>query len=118
MPAIEIGFEWYRDESGYDLLPEQFVPDSDPERNPSLSTLLGENGIWFPERIARRGGTLQPYQPLIEFDALYAQFLKIETSVHLLDFVERFGPLTERGIKDDGYDDVQIVIQHVTTMRA
>src|ERR1700687_2764081 len=94
---IDIGFEWYRDEKGYQLLPETV----EQPKAKLGGTLLSGGGRRPPARVARRGGKLIPYQPLTERKGLYLLFAnvpkvaaasKITGAAAVLDFVERFGP--------------------------
>jgi hypothetical protein len=112
MPAIEIDFEWCRDESGYDLMPEH-------GSRPRLLTILSDEkgGDWLPCRVARRGGRLIPYYPLARFEALYALFASSLTPKDVFSFVDRFGPLTKKGLEVGGYDDVEIVLRQAAVMR-
>ena len=111
MPAIEIGFEWYRDRKGYDLRPHEVGKKTG-------GTVLGDGSL--PERVARRGGKLAPYQPLRKgaFEDLYLHFMRLTNGKAVLDFVERFGPLTDGGLKAGGYDDVDLILQHADAMDA
>jgi hypothetical protein len=112
-PLIE--FQWFRDRDGYDLLPELEKPEK-PE------TLLSGGPTWWPLRVARRGGSLEPYRPLDRFDALYIQLTRARKPADVLDFVQRFGPLTKDGLGEPGgfcgYDDVELVLRHASAMRA
>src|SRR5262245_28705191 len=78
MPATTmINFIWYRDQKGYDLLPQ---------------TSRG------PARIVGKGGSPKPYRPLEKFPTLLRVFANIQkTPGGVLDFVEKFGPLTHDG---------------------
>ena len=56
-----------------------------------------------PARIVRNGGSLQSYRPLDKFPNLFRYFISIPKSESgVLEFVERFGPLTYDGLKRDG----------------
>jgi len=114
-----IDFDWYRDCAGYALLPS--------EKSQSFSTLPAEGGTLLasapklirvlgrPERIVRRGGELVPYRPLDKYERLYSVFAKIAvTPQGALEFVEKFGPLTKRGLNKNEGDDVQDIIAHAT----
>ena len=73
-----INFTWYRDQKGYDFLPETSR---------------------CPARIIGKGGSQKPYRPLDEFPTLLRVFANIQkTPGGVLDFIEKFGPLTHNGI--------------------
>jgi hypothetical protein len=117
---IKIDFEWRRDPKGYRLLDAE-TPRSRVD-NPDL--------IMFPEsllslavasqqRVVRRGGALEFYRPLDDFESLYKTFAKTAKSPEgVLEFIEKFGPLTERGLEPTQGDDVSYVIEHANSMHA
>jgi len=100
-----IDFEWWRDDAGYD-----YVPAAPGKPKPSemsalyqiIGPLIQSDGR--AARIVRRGGKLVPYRPF-EKDGgrLYQIFASLgSTAKQLLDFVNRFGPLTEDGNRECG----------------
>jgi len=56
-----------------------------------------------PARIVRNGGKLQSYRPLEHFPALFDRFINTATSeTGVLEFVQKFGPLTHDGLQGKG----------------
>jgi hypothetical protein len=68
-------------------------------------------------RIKPRGGTMEVYRPLETFPKLYVQFAKIETPEELLEFVEKFGPLTREGLHPQKGDRIAPLLAHSEAMR-
>ena len=92
-----INFTWYRDQKGYDFLPE--TPRS-------------------PARIIGKGGSQKPYRPLDEFPALLRVFASIQrTPGGVLDFIEKFGPLTHNGIAGGKGEKIADVIDCASECR-
>jgi hypothetical protein len=122
MRQLFIDFEWQRDNKGYRLFdPEPPAPPKTyihPIFNfPIEETLLGRD--WGkPQRIARCGGRLVSYRPLEQFDSLFKLFANAAVDAPgLLGFVEKFGPLTTRGLDKDGSEPVEPVLEHAAAMR-
>jgi hypothetical protein len=122
MPAFHISLVWHRDPKGYRLLAaEAGVPDDVEIDHPVLghmrtpTTLLERVG--GPPRIVRAGGKLVAYEPLSLFPSLYREFCDVTSSRRLLDFVHKFGPLTDQGLQADVGDDVDFVLGHAQAMR-
>lgn len=105
-----VDFEWYRDSLGYELLEPKSrvaVPIRPVEGEtlvahaPEMVALLAR-----PQRIVRRGGELVRYRPLNKFSPRLKSApckLFATEAVNprgLLAFVEKFGPLTRRGLKE------------------
>jgi hypothetical protein len=104
MPFLSIDFLWWRDAAGYDFVPAAPGKPSASEVSP-LHAILSETLVLpgKPARIVRRGGNLVPYRPFEEVDGLYRIFASLgKTDEGLLDFVRRFGPLTEYGNSENG----------------
>jgi hypothetical protein len=90
MPELAFDFKWYRDAAGYRLIPAKPMP---LRRGQSILD-VPSNQIQ-PARIVRKGGTLQTYQPLKVFPNLFRYFIGMpRTEDGVLEFVEKFGPLT------------------------
>jgi hypothetical protein len=106
-----IDFEWRKDPAGYDLVAEE-PTNPDPEL-----TLLERYGR--PQRVVPRSEPAGwsafrpfrgPYKPYIEF-------AKVRTPDDLLNFVRRFGPLTEHGLSLLG-EEVPYALQHAEAFRS
>src|SRR4051794_8507853 len=123
---IEIDFEWWRDELGYELLPAG-PPDESwkfmAERSGGIVAGAEISGIetWVVrrgpkpvvvpaaspqkvraapawDRIAALGGKLVAYRPLQQHPGLWRVFaLGVSNKEELLEFVRRFGPLSSSG---------------------
>jgi hypothetical protein len=98
MPATKmIYFTWHVDQNGYDLI---------PETSRTLACIVG------------KGGSKKPYRPLDEFPTLFRVFSKIQkTSEGVLDFIEKFGPLTHSGFAGGKGEKVADVIDWATIMK-
>jgi hypothetical protein len=115
---FSIDFEWWRDNAGY-----RYVPAAPGNPEPSemsakyqiIAPIMGPAGK--PARIVRRGGKLVPYRPFDKVHGLYRLFAHRGTiAEELLDFVNRFGPLTEEGNRDSG-EEVLFAFAHASAMR-
>ncbi len=128
---LHIDFSWKRDQRGYCLLPAE-PPKAKPINAmaaflraeitfpPSLLAGFDRGGLdpGKPQRIVRCGGNLVAYRPLIEFDGLFRQFTHLATTpAGVLDFIEKFGPLTLDGLDDKQGEDVQTIIENAQIMR-
>ena len=92
---LTLDFTWYRDRKGYRLIPAKPIPLR------SGKSLLDVPPA-SPARIVRNGGELESYRPLERFsDLLVEEFLKIKTEKDVLNFIQRFGPLTTLREKGD-----------------
>jgi hypothetical protein len=100
MAQLVIEFDCYRDPKGYRLV--------ETER---------------PMRVVRNGKGHDPKdfqhsQPLSKTDSLFKIFANIATTPQgVLDFVQRFGPLTESGWDPKIGEDVNLVISNADHMR-
>jgi hypothetical protein len=117
MPKFLYDFEWEKDSAGYRLetLPRPWkdmpmgmlatlVYDDDPSAKPTLV-------------VRRNGGKLRPFRPLAEFDTLYSIFSRIKTSEEVLDFIKKFGSLTQYGALPDRGDLVSHVLEDARRFR-
>jgi hypothetical protein len=117
-----IDFEWRRDPAGYELRVSG-APLSIAASHGEGSTILSASprinlALSRPQRIVRRGGTLQSYRPLDTFGSrLPRLFADAATPEAVLKFVERFGPLTRDGFDQNRGDEVATVIAHAKQMR-
>jgi hypothetical protein len=119
--VFSIDFEWWRDDAGYKYVPAAPGNPEPSEITPlyaALAPFIQSGGrADRPARIVRRGGKLVPYRPLDKVNGLYRIFAHLGTTGEkLLDFVNRFGPLTEEGNRDSG-EEVLFAISHAETMR-
>jgi hypothetical protein len=119
MAQFFIDFDWYRDCAGYALLPS--MESRSISAQPAEGATLLASAVQFiavprrPARIVRHGGELVSYRPLDKYERLYSVFAKIAvTPQGVLEFVEKFGPLTTRGLNENEGDDVQDIIAHAT----
>jgi len=115
MTSLDIDFEWWRDDRGYRLIPSHPPPD-----DPTFG-LLGNLGR--SARIIRNGGNQVPYRPFDSSDRLFHIFAALGTTEDgLLEFVCRYGPLTEMGldpgIQRGGGDDTRHCIVHAKSMHS
>jgi hypothetical protein len=127
---LHIDFSWHRDQTGYRLLAAE--PSKPEPRNvlaalqrgeitfpPSLFDGFDRGGhdLGKPQRIVRCGGDLIAYRPLTEFDGLFRQFTNLATTpAGVLEFIEKFGPLTLGGLDEKMGEDVQTIIKHARNM--
>src|SRR5262245_5622476 len=98
-----IGFVWSRVSKGFRI---------EPAKASRLTTIIRPD---TPELLVPLGEKAGPYRPLEQFETLYAIFAKVTNARQLLDFANKFGPLT-----NDGYgrgDNVGIVLEDAGTMR-
>jgi len=118
MPLFSIDFEWRRDDAGYDYVPAAPGEPAASEMSP-LYTMISESLPLpgKPARIVRRGGNLVPYHPFEAVNGLYRIFASLGvTDEGLLDFVRRFGPLTEFGNSDTG-EEILFSRSHADAMK-
>ncbi len=122
MPQYLIDFEWQRDKKGYRLLdPERpAAPKKDIHpifRFPMEETILSAH--WGKaRRIVRCGGQLESYRPLEQFDSLFKLFANAAADPPgLLEFVQKFGPLTTAGLDKERSEPVDLVLEHAAAMR-
>lgn len=98
MPDLMFDFTWYKDQSGYRLIPAKPLK---LRRGQSILDVSSRD--IQPARIIRNGGTLQSYRPLDDFPNLFRYFVGMPRSENgVLEFVKRFGPLTYDGLHKEG----------------
>src|SRR5215471_8979725 len=117
MPELRIDFEWWRDPKGYrraDL--DREVRSRDRVAFTPTGISIGSKLVEKP-LIKRRGGKLQAYRPLELFPKLYGQFARINTPEQLMEFVERFGPLTNEGRDPRAGDPIGPLLEQSSSMR-
>lgn len=94
MAEMDFEFEWRTDPKGHRL----------------VKTKLGDH-------IVRNGGKLKPYRPLDRFgNLLCREFARVDSGPALVDFVDRFGPLTKKGFEEGG-EPVDILLKSAEEMR-
>jgi hypothetical protein len=107
MPDLTFDFTWHKDPKGYRLVPAK-LPRLRPGQSPLDVPSIGIE----PARIVRNGGALQSYRPLEHFPALFDRFIRTATSEKgVLEFVEKFGPLTHDGLRGKGEIVLDVVDQ-------
>jgi hypothetical protein len=93
MPDLTFDFTWYKDTRGYRLVPAKPLPRGQSILNVRLDDIQ-------PARIEPKGGSLQRYRPLDEFENLFEHFIRTANSEGgVLEFVNAFGPLTKDGLR-------------------
>jgi hypothetical protein len=102
-------FVWWKDSGGF-----QIAPAEAPVRPDTVSLLAGAGRA---ERLVRVGGDLVAYRPLFRFDTVFKQFAKVRDSAMLLDFANKFGPLTRDGLDNGFGEDVAPLLVAADTMR-
>jgi hypothetical protein len=131
---LQIEFEWWRDAKGYRLVslwssttaiqtssPSGVILSATgeilPGTNVVLPATLLSGDLSKPQRIVRCGGSLISYRPLITFDGLFRQFANAPPAPEgILDFIDRFGPLTRDGLDEKQGEDVSRLIEHTAAM--
>jgi hypothetical protein len=99
-----IGFEWSRVSKGFRIEPGK------PSR---LKTIIG--GGVGPDLLVPLGDKAAPYRPLEQFETLYAIYARVTKARELLDFANKFGPLTNDGF--DRGDNVEGILDDAANMR-
>jgi hypothetical protein len=95
MTELTLDFTWYKDPEGYRLIPAKV-----PKRREGLDVPMTDIE---PARIVRGGGRLQSYRPLEHFPKLFDRFINTATTENgVLQFVQKFGPLTHNGLRGKG----------------
>jgi hypothetical protein len=92
MNPLLIDFEWAKHSGGYKLIPAR------ARRPPTEGESLLAADYGDPESVVPNGGTLLPYRPLEKFDVLFKAFANLKTSDDVLGFIQKFGPITKRGL--------------------
>jgi len=114
---FRIDFETQRCEGGY-----RYVPAAPGDPKPSemsslyqiIAPLMKSGGR--PARIVPCGRKLVPYRPFDKLDGLYRIFAHLGTTEEgLLEFVNRFGPLTKEGNRECG-EEVLFAFSHAEAM--
>lgn len=101
-----IGFAWSRVNKGFRI---------EPAKAPASSRAPTIIGAGTPGRLVPLGDKAGPYRPLEQFETLYAIFARVTNARELVDFANKFGPLT-----DDGYghgDNVERILEDAGNMR-
>jgi hypothetical protein len=117
MPQILLNFEWQRDTAGYRL-----VPDEKPSQ-PEDTLVFHPLGIRVvsekkPQRLMRLGGRLRSYRPLDQFETLFRMFANnVRTQEDVLEFAEKFGPLTVDGLDEEVGERAYDTVAHAEAMR-
>jgi hypothetical protein len=114
-----IDFEWRRDPTGTGFrLAAAEDAISFPTQSAEGTTIFAASVYIFAtparhQRIVHRGKRLTSYRPLEKYPDLFRHFgASATTAQGALDFVNRFGPLTQAGLKADGGDNVTVVTFH------
>jgi hypothetical protein len=125
VPTSPIYLKWARDVTGYELVP------ATPGR-PNASALgalatTSAAGSWAttldriyfgtPMLVVPRGGQAISYEPL-DRDGLYARFAGLRTPEDLLEFMNKFGPLTDAGASVAKGEDVANILNHSKAFRS
>lgn len=117
-----VSLEWQHDPLGYRLI-DAVSPAPPPQPvHPVFPPDFAETRLRpdysRPQRIVRRGGQLVPHRPLSQFGSLFKIFANTAVDAQsLLDFVEKFGPLTSAGFKTNAGDPVPQILEHASAMR-
>jgi hypothetical protein len=117
MAQISIEFDWWRDPKGYR------VAAAEPQGKRS-SLVYHPFGIRVLRdhrhalRIIRCGKRLTRYRPLDTIDTLFRVFANTaKSATGVLDFVQRYGPLTLEGLDQKKGETVDQLLVHAETMR-
>jgi hypothetical protein len=111
---ILIDFEWWKDPAGYRLIgkqqPANLVGEltSDELRSSFLARDWGS-----PARIVPKSGKRKSFRPLKKPKDLFNAFKGITTDQDVLQFIQRFGPLTKDGLETDRGELVKTVKLHL-----
>ena len=106
-------FDWFRDPVGYGLVEKSWPASTDGQAGFLSRDFVAGRIV----TIKRKGGPLERYSPLDKYNFLFLSFLRsVKDAESLLQFVQDYGPLTERGLDKDGGDDVPFVIEHARAM--
>ena len=115
---VDFEFQWWRDAKGYELVDTPAPEDTAGaliEMWPSHADVLFPLGFpalrgWtdpqplrplLPYRIIRLGGDLVPYRPLDIIDDIFRAYINLILEPEaILDFVDRYGPLTRGGLNE------------------
>jgi hypothetical protein len=125
--------QWWRDPKGYEMVdtPAPEAPKAWIWHWPSPAGVLFPLGFpglrkWvdprpqvplLPFRIVRLGGDLVPYRPLDIIDDIFRAYVNLVPAPNpILDFVDRYGPLTRFGLDENIGDSVAetfAIVQHM-----
>lgn len=108
---IDINFEWERDPKG-----NAFTLVARAERKSPYSSILGDEPAH--QRVMWRQVSLSKYQPLKQFPSLFADFAKLQSSTQVLDFVNKFGPLTKEGLDPQKGESADTILESAKQMRS
>jgi hypothetical protein len=112
-----IDFEWWRDTTGYQLLPDTRPPD------PEEALVFHPLGIRIvsgtkPLRLVRLGGDLVPYRPLDRFGTLFRIFANdVKRPKDVLAFAQKFGSLSVDGLDMNVGESADSTVVHAEGMR-
>jgi hypothetical protein len=129
MDPVGLDLEWYRDAKGFRLDDQEapwgeegetvLIPEGMASFDDAMRDVRGPNeprsGGWG--RIIRVGGSLVPYRPTGSLDQILVELLNIDPALNIeltprrvLDFVNRFGPLTRKGLDENRGEDPRVAI--------
>jgi hypothetical protein len=115
MRAFKIDFIWWRDEAGYEFAPA--VPGNADNNLTALVPLCVGGEPSQHERIVGRGGNMMEYRPFSVTDGIYRIFAGSGKSKDgLLDFFNRFGPLTRAGLDPACGEDLRFIQANVEAL--
>lgn len=123
-----IDFEWSCDTAGYELLPPSEESTAEPLPigivipGAAGETVETEGTVWGsfsskPLRVVPCGGRQKRYRPL-ENDRLYAVFANVHGPEDVLDFINKFGPLSAAGSDPKWGEPVAKVLEEAENFRA
>ena len=131
---VDFEFQWWRDAKGYELVDTPAPEDTAGaliEMWPSHADVLFPLGFpalrgWtdpqplrplLPYRIIRLGGDLVPYRPLDIIDDIFRAYINLILEPEaILDFVDRYGPLTRGGLNENRGDGLAVTFSAVQHM--
>src|SRR5262249_51265016 len=95
MAKVAIGFSWQRDLTGYRLVGPDVTNNEIALAGKTMNTRRRQSQRIVPN--VPNGGRIERYEPLERFPRLFTYFASIpKTPEGLLDFVNKYGPLTYR----------------------
>src|SRR5262249_8921357 len=106
MPNLTFDFTWYRDSKGYKLVPAKFGDRRLPIPDRPAKDIQ-------PPRVVRLGGALRSYRPQAD---LWRRFVTLQTEDAVVEFIKRWGPLTDAGLRGKG-DIVPQVLDQACEMK-
>jgi hypothetical protein len=112
LPADGGGFELEKEQKTISRRPYNLNNDSETivAAAPEIAMTVAK-----PTRIVWRGSALKRYRPLDKFPQVFQQFAKVTTDRQLLEFMNRFGPLTDNGYKSG--ENVASILTHAQQIR-